>query len=73
MCEWGQGVAVDVTIPADLSHTGDCRRKHAVIDRCIAPAVRALDHAGVVMRGSCCGHGDRPAVIVVDYYPDDFG
>jgi len=29
------------------------------IDACIASLVRALQEAGINMRGSCCGHGKK--------------
>lgn len=57
MCDWGDTVDVEVTIPADLSHTGETRKAVTPIDRCIAPIVAALEKQGIVMRGSCCGHG----------------
>lgn len=50
-------VAVWVKIPADLSHTGKTYWKYAKIDACIASIVKALQEAGIDMRGSCCGHG----------------
>ncbi len=50
-------VAIKVKIPADLSHTGKEFWKYAQIDACIAPIVKALQDAGIDMRGSCCGHG----------------
>lgn len=59
MCKWGTDEIVEVTIPADLSHTGKAYKKKVGIDKCIAPIVRALENAGILMRGSCCGHGKR--------------
>ena len=64
MCEWGECVNVKVTIPADLSHTGKTRCAVKPIDRCLADRVRRYERRGVVMRGSCCGHGKRPAEII---------
>ena len=49
---------VRVKIPADLSSTGRTKWKFAQVDKCIAPIVRALQQAGIDMRGSCCGHGE---------------
>jgi len=46
-----------VKIPADLSCNGQEKWKHAKVDRCIAPIVKALQEGGIDMRGSCCGHG----------------
>jgi hypothetical protein len=63
MCKHGQEVIVSVKIPADLSHTGEARWKDCGIDACIADIVRALQAAGIDMRASCCGHGDRPGEI----------
>jgi hypothetical protein len=57
MCKWGTTEIVEVTIPADLSHTGKAFKKKVGIDKCIAPIVKALEQGGIKMRGSCCGHG----------------
>lgn len=57
MCEWGTEEQIEVTIAAHLSSDGTTKRKTVGIDACIAPLVRALDAAGVVMTASCCGHG----------------
>lgn len=50
---------VRVKIPADLSSSDKEHWKYAQIDWCIAPIVDALQNAGIDMRGSCCGHGER--------------
>lgn len=50
-------VMVRVKIPADISRTGEAYWKDVGIDECIAPIVKALQVAGIDMRGSCCGHG----------------
>lgn len=71
MCRWGDTVDVEVTIPADLSHTGKVRRAVKPIDRCLADRVREYDRQGLVMRGSCCGHGQRPSEIVFNERADD--
>lgn len=63
MCDWGDTVNVEVTIPADLSHTSKARKAVKPIDRCIAPLVAALEKQGIVMRSSCCGHGKGVGVI----------
>ena len=63
MCKWGTTTPVHVKIPADLSCTGEERWKDAQIDSCIAPLVRALQEGGIDMRGSCCGHDERPGHI----------
>lgn len=59
MCKWGTYKLVWVKIPADLGHSGRAYWKQAKIDACIAPLVKALQRAGIDMRGSCCGHGER--------------
>ena len=58
-------VGVRVKIPADLSHTGKAYWKVAGIDYCIAPIVKALQDAGIDMRGSCCGHGEGEGTILL--------
>lgn len=54
---------VRVKIPADLSCSGKTKWKKVGIDACVASIVRALQRAGIDMRGSCCGHGKRPGDI----------
>lgn len=56
MCEWGTTEDVRVKVPADLSSTGEARWRSYKTDACIASIVRALQAAGIDMRGSCCGH-----------------
>lgn len=34
-------------------------------DPCIAPLVRALNASGIPTSASCCGHGHRPATIML--------
>lgn len=65
MCIWGTTEPVHVTIQADLSHTGELRHDWKEIDACIAPIVRGLEHAGVLMRSSCCGHGCGDGEIIL--------
>ncbi len=57
MCEWGTTVPLEVTLPPRLSSTG--RKKICVkpVDSCIAPIVKALNDAGILTTGCCCGHG----------------
>lgn len=57
MCKWGTYEEVEVTIPADLSYSGEERVAIKKIDACIAPIIRALNEAGIKTRSSCCGHG----------------
>ncbi len=66
MCKWGTDVEVDVTVPAQFSHTGEARPKRVKIDACIAPIVDALNKAGILTGGSCCGHGKWPGWIVLE-------
>ena len=54
-CRCGRTESVDVRIPADLSHTGEGYRAQKPIDRCLAPFVRALQAAGIDMRGRRSG------------------
>jgi len=53
-------VLVKVNVASDLSGTGKKKYREYMIDACIAPIVKALQDAGIDMRGSCCGHGLRP-------------
>lgn len=66
MCKWGTTEIVEVTIPVDLSCTGKAFKKRCKIDKCIAPIVKALADAGIVMRGCCCGHGKWDGEITLD-------
>lgn len=63
MCKWDTIEKVYVRIPADLACSGKSYWKSMLIDKCIAPIVKALQEAGIDMRGSCCGHGNRPGII----------
>lgn len=53
----GKRKTVSAKIPADLSRCGKEIWKPCWIDACLAQLVKALQLAGVDMRGSCCGHG----------------
>jgi hypothetical protein len=64
-CPCRKTIPVRVKIPADLSHTRRAYRKAVGIDPCIAPLVKALQVAGIDMRGSCCGHGRAVGEIVL--------
>lgn len=66
MCKWGTTTDVEVTISADLSHTGKEFVKLAKIDSCIAQIVKALEQGGIRMRASCCGHGKGPGSITLE-------
>jgi len=52
-----EGTKLFVTISEDIACDGISRKKHKMIDSCLAPIVRALEHYKVFMRSSCCGHG----------------
>lgn len=57
MCEWGTSKNVMVWIAPDLSASGRAKWKSVGIDSCIADLVNMIQRGGVMMRGSCCGHG----------------
>ena len=59
-------VELTVTIPADLSHTGQKRLAIKPIDWCIADLVRSLNAHGVRTRSSCCGHGRGPGEVTLE-------
>lgn len=65
MCRWGTDVVLEVTIPAELSHTGEERQKRVAIDACIAPLIKALNSGGVQTDYCCCGHGEKDGVIAL--------
>lgn len=65
MCKWGECVPLLVVIPAHLSHTGESRIAEKMIDRCIAPIVKALNAGGIQTIASCCGHGKTAGEIVL--------
>lgn len=66
MCKWGDTVDLWVTIPTGSSYTGKKRKDKKPIDRCISDLVAALELSGIVMRGSCCGHGKDDGEIHLD-------
>lgn len=66
MCKWGTDVVIEVTIPAELSYTGKERKKRVGIDACIAPIIKALNEAGIRTDYSCCGHGKKDGVILLN-------
>lgn len=57
MCKWGETVSLEVTIPADISHTGKERKGTKKIDRCLAPLIKMLNEDGIKTTSCCCGHG----------------
>jgi hypothetical protein len=65
MCEHGDTVPVEVKVVAGVSHSGRDEWKVKPIDRCLSDLVRALQDGGIDMLGSCCGHGERQAQIVL--------
>lgn len=58
-------VVMELTIPADLSSTGEAKQKLCGIDACIAPIIKALNDGGVATIGCCCGHKRRPGDILL--------
>ena len=65
MCNWGDDIALNVLIPAQLSHSGEARWDVKGIDRCIADIVQALNAAGIYTANSCCGHGKTDGSIIL--------
>jgi len=55
-----------ITIPKDLSYSGSQRKAIKLIDVEILDIVKALENAGIVMRGSCSGHGERNREILLN-------
>jgi len=58
-------VMVNVYVPSDRSHNGEGYWKDLPVDACIAPIIIALNGAGVLTAGSCCGHGEKPGSIAL--------
>lgn len=58
-------VVLELTVPAELSSTGEAKQKMCGIDACIAPIVKALNDGGVQTIGCCCGHKRRPGDILL--------
>ena len=65
MCKWGTDEIVEVTIPAELSHTGKERQKKVGIDSCIASIIKVLNAGGIRTDYCCCGHGEKDGVILL--------
>lgn len=63
MCRHGTEELVEVTVAADLSHTGKAYTRVFGIDACLADLVRALNAGGITTRSSCCGHFERDGQI----------
>ncbi len=53
MCKHGN------TVEMELPIVGNFRFGKADIDSCIAPIIKALNDAGLLTIGCCCGHGNR--------------
>lgn len=66
MCQWGKDVRCWVKIPADFSYTGQERWDWKPIDECISGIVNALNNAGIITEGSCCGHGKEDGNIFLE-------
>jgi hypothetical protein len=65
MCKWGTYQPVEVTVHESIAASGVRHRAVRKIDACIADLVRALDSSGIIMLGSCCGHGKAPGQILL--------
>lgn len=65
MCEWGTQILLWVNIPAIDSYTGEARWDYKPVDLCIAPIVQALNDAGILTAGCCCGHGKSEGSILL--------
>jgi len=77
MCEWGTGEVVEVTMQPFPSNCEYCKehpedprcqgewKKKCTIDKCIASIVKVLEHNGVRMLASCCGHGKGDGSILL--------
>ncbi len=58
MCKWGNVITFKKMNPRSTKATFQ-------VDRCIAPAVKALNKVQLYTIASCCGHGKRPGNIVL--------
>ena len=58
-------VMMELTIAADLSHTGQEVQKQMPVDACIADIVRAFNEGGIKTLACCCGHGDQNGYIAL--------
>jgi hypothetical protein len=66
MCDFGDTVELEVTIPVHLSHTGKERKAKKPIDRCLAGLIKELNQRGAAYTiSSCCGHGKVGGEIVL--------
>jgi hypothetical protein len=65
MCKWGTEILLFVNIPAEDSYTGEARWDYKPVDLCIAPIVQALNDAGILTAGCCCGHGKGEGSILL--------
>ena len=63
MCTHGTTVDMEVRI-RDSAY--EVRRVFRPIDFCISSLVFALDSAGIMMEGSCCGHGRNEGEILLE-------
>ncbi len=63
MCDWGDTIDLLVPISAEDSHTGEFRWAIKPIDKCLAPYIQALNTAGLLTGGCCCGHGKENGMI----------
>ena len=60
MCRWGNSTNVRLKFRQEVTGKMEC-----AVDRCIAPVVQWLNDCGVQTLGSCCGHGNEDATIII--------
>ncbi len=64
MCKHDPTYAAQATIT--LHHKTKRGRVTAQCDPCIEPIVQALNDGGIQTTASCCGHGHRPAAVILE-------
>ena len=62
MCDQNNETEITLNKPRPVS-----KRTKIKVDTCIAGLVQYLNDVGVETLGSCCGHGNGPASLLVDY------
>lgn len=63
MCKWGTTTMINVI---RRNHDDYPDGKHQVgVDACIADYVQAMNDAGIITIGCCCGHGKAQAIVLV--------
>lgn len=68
MCEWGNGVMLDLPDGMDT----DRKSRTVCVDECIVGQIKALWKAGYETLGCCCGHfKETPSVIIGASYSQE--